>query len=160
MAQALAPVAEPELVFGPRENHRAAWTVASSLSLMALDVVSVLAAFALSYHLRFETNLLPILSITPWSLYALMGWLCALTLVVTFFIRDLYLVKRGVSTVEYVWRLIGATTLSYIIAVALTTLILKFDYPRAATAMAWLATVLFLVVERLTVRRLLYALRR
>jgi len=160
MARVLAPVIVEETAPAPRRNHRAVRTVTGGLTLMLLDIGAVMAAFALSWHLRFETNLLDVQSITPWVLYAAMGWLCAAVLVGTLLFRGLYLVKRGVSTVEYVGRLAGSITLSYVFTITLATLLLKFDYPRVATVLAWLLTVLFLTVERLSVRRFLYAIRR
>jgi exopolysaccharide biosynthesis polyprenyl glycosylphosphotransferase len=166
MARVLAPVAGHDddhaqvTARAPSRNYRAPRAVSGGLALMLLDIGAVMAAFALSWHVRFETTLLEVRSITPWLLYAAMGWLCAATLVVTFLVRDLYLVKRGVSTVEYVSRLAGSITLSYVFTIALATLLLKFDYPRAATVLAWLLTIFFVAAERLSVRRLLYALRR
>jgi Undecaprenyl-phosphate glucose phosphotransferase len=160
MARVLAPVIADEAAPAPKRNYRATRTVSGGATLMLLDVGVVMAAFALSWHLRFETTLLDVRSITPWVLYAAMGWLCAATLVVTLLTRGLYLVKRGVSTVEYIGRLAGSVTLSYVFTIALATLLLKFDYPRVATIMAWLLTILFLTVERLSVRRLFYGLRR
>ncbi|HEY8744032.1 MAG TPA: undecaprenyl-phosphate glucose phosphotransferase [Chloroflexota bacterium] len=160
MARVLAPVIVDEAVPAPKRNHRVMRTVSGGLTLMVLDVGAVMAAFALSWHLRFETNLLDVQSITPWVLYAAMGWLCAAVLVGTLLFRGLYIVKRGVSTVEYVGRLAASITLSYVFTITLATLLLKFDYPRAATVLAWLLTVLFLTVERLSVRRFLYAIRR
>jgi Undecaprenyl-phosphate glucose phosphotransferase len=160
MARVLAPVIADEAAPAAKRNYRATRTVSGGATLMLLDVGVVMVAFALSWHLRFETTLLDVRSITPWVLYAAMGWLCAATLVVTLLTRGLYLVKRGVSTVEYIGRLAGSVTLSYVFTIALATLLLKFDYPRVATIMAWLLTILFLTVERLSVRRLFYGLRR
>lgn len=160
MARVLAPVIAEDAAPAPKRNYRATRTVSGGVMLMLLDVGVVMAAFALSWHLRFETTLLDVRSITPWVLYAAMGWLCAATLVITLLARGLYLVKRGVSTVEYIGRLAGSVTLSYAFTIALATLLLKFDYPRVATILAWLLTMLFLTMERLTVRRLFYALRR
>ena len=160
MARVLAPVIVEETAPAPKRNHRVVRTVSGGLTLVLLDIGAVMAAFALSWHLRFETNLLDVKSITPWVLYAAMGWLCAAVLVGTLLFRGLYLVKRGVSTVEYVGRLAGSITLSYVFTITLAPLLLKFDYPRVATVLAWLLTVLFLTVERLTVRRFLYAIRR
>lgn len=160
MAQALAPVAAIEAAPVPKHRHRAARTVSAGMSLAFLDVGAVLAAFALSWHVRFETNLLEVRSITPWFAYEAMGWLCAATLITTLLTRGLYLVKRGVSTVEYVGRIGGSVTLSYVFTIALATLLLKFDYPRLATVMAWLLTLVLLTLERLVARHVLFALRR
>ena len=160
MARVLAPVIAETAAPAPKRSYRAARTVSGGVTLMLLDVGAVVAAFALSWHLRFETTLLDVRSITPWLLYAAMGWLCAATLVATLLMRGLYLVKRGVSTVEYIGRLIASVTLSYAFTITMATLLLKFDYPRVATGLAWLLTMLFLTLERLTVRRLFYALRR
>ncbi len=160
MARVLAPVIAETAAPVPKRSYRAARTVSGGVTLMLLDIGAVIAAFALSWHLRFETTLLDVRSITPWLLYAAMGWLCAATLVATLLMRGLYLVKRGVSTVEYIGRLVASVTLSYAFTITLATLLLKFDYPRVATGLAWLLTMLFLTLERLTVRRLFYALRR
>jgi exopolysaccharide biosynthesis polyprenyl glycosylphosphotransferase len=160
MARVLAPVVAEQAAPAPKRNYRATRTISGGAMLVILDFGAVLAAFALSWHLRFETTLLEIRSITPWVLYQAMGWLCGLTLVATLLTRGLYLVKRGVSTVEYVGRLAGSVTLSYAFTIVLATLLLKFDYPRVATVAAWLLTILFLTIERLAVRQLFYALRR
>ena len=160
MAQVLAPLPEPSVVVQRRHTNRPTFTVASACTLILLDFLAVIFAFALSWHVRFETNLLPILSITPWTLYAEMGWLTAIVLIITLLARNLYLVKAGVSTLEYVWNLAGAVTLGFIIAIALTTMALKFDYPRAATVIAWGLTLGFVVAERLVVRVFLRGLHQ
>lgn len=160
MARVLAPVVAGQVALSPRRNHRVLRVAAVAVTHGALDVTSVLAAFALSYHLRFETNLLDVKSITPWILYEAMGLLCAATLVITLLARRLYLVKRGLSLIEYVSRLTTSITLGYVFTIALATLLLKFDYPRAATVMAWLLTLILLISGRLAVRRLLHFLRR
>ncbi len=160
MARVLAPVGQPGVASRPRRSSRVALTVTAVATLVALDFGAVFFAYAVSYHLRFETNLLQVNSITFWPDYARMGVLCGVTLVATLLARDLYLLKRGVSTLEYAWNLAGAVTLGYALTIAFTTLLLKFDYPRAATVIAWGLTLVALIVARLIVRAALNALHR
>ncbi len=160
MARVLSAQALPVTIPDTGIGSRSVFTIVSAGVLIALDIMTVVFAFAIAWHVRFETALLPIKSITPWFSFAVMGWFTAVIMVGTLAVRRLYMVKPGGSTLEYSWGLVVGTTSAFLLSIALTTFILKFDYPRAATGIAWIVATVGIEAERHLVRSIAQRLHR
>ncbi len=159
MAEVLAPVDTLPLS-APRASRRAWRTVAAVIMLLILDAASELAAFILAYDLRFSSHWFEVITITPEWQFLSIGTTTFLCLAATFSVMDLYLLPRGLATVEYVGKLAGGITLAASFGITIATLFLKIEVPRLATVMSWGIALVFITSERLLARRAMHALRR
>ena len=158
MAHAFAPVDSPPQNV-PGASNRVSRTVASVAALIALDALSIVAAFNIAYHIRFETTLFEVITITPASQFLSMAVVSLLCACASFAASGLYLLQRGIAAVEYIGKLIGLTTLSFSFTVTIATLFLRIEVPHLATVIAWAVSVVFIVSERLIARRVIHVLR-
>lgn len=129
--------------------------VASAAVLVGSDATMSVVAFVLAYRLRFETDLLPIQHLTYWPDYAQMMLLSVATLVITLAMRGQYALRRGVSSIDLAWSIAGSVSIGVLVSIALSTLILKFDYPRAALVAAWGLSIALILAVRLCLRKVL-----
>ncbi len=139
-------------------RRRAEWIF--TITLLLLDAALIIAAFAAAYRVTFETNpgngptpaLLDFLPMMLFTLASLNG--------VYFFYR-LYHQRRGESRIDEIYKLVPATSIGVIVAVAVTTLLYRdLEYPRLLLVYVWLFTLLFVGLGRLVhggLRSLAYA---
>lgn len=126
-----------------------------TLSLVALDAMMTVLAFALAYQLR-RTIAWPeeLANIYPLSGY--LGFLIVqvVAIVATLFFYRQYYIPRSISRIDQVYYVFAAVSIGTLIAVALSTLLFKDNdaiiyYPRAMIVYAWLLTIVFILTGRL-----------
>jgi hypothetical protein len=126
--------------------------VISVCAKIIADTLMTILAFALAYRLRFSTDLLPIQHVTSLFEYSQMVAVTVLTLLITLAIRGQYAPRPGVASVDLAWHIAAGVSIGVSVSVALTTLLFKFDYPRAALVAAWALSILLIVAVRLLFR--------
>jgi exopolysaccharide biosynthesis polyprenyl glycosylphosphotransferase len=127
----------------------------STISLLLLDALLIMAAFALAYQLR---------AIIPWpeslatdvSLSRYTGLLLVqiISVIIALFFFRLYYIPRAVSRVDQFYNIFAGVSIGTMMAVAVSTFIFKdepfvLDYPRAMIVYAWLLTILLLMLGRI-----------
>lgn len=159
MLQAQARAAHPAELHRRGAGISRGWLLVLSAGiLLASDTTMSVVAFVLAYRLRFETDLIPIQHLTYWPDYLQMMVLSVATLVITLAMRGQYALRRGVSSVDLAWSIAGSVSIGVLVSIALSTLILKFDYPRAALVAAWGLSILFILAVRLCLRKVVQIL--
>jgi len=127
--------------------------------LLISDTTMAVGAFMLAYRLRFETDLLPIQHLTSWGEYMQMVVVTVMTLLATLATRGQYALRRGTSSVDLAWNISASVSVGVSVSIAITTILFKFDYPRAALVAAWGMSIVFILAERLCIRAVTRRLR-
>ncbi len=116
------------------------------LALVAVDVAGVWLGFYLAY---LVLALDPDVIIGPFREFLPLPLIHTGLLLGTFFIQRMYQRRRPVTHLDETYRVVGLTTLSLLLTVALVTLFLRdFVYHRSLVAYAWLFTMGFLALGR------------
>lgn len=139
-------------------RRHAQWIFA--LTLLGVDVVMTMLAFALAYLLR-PRDATPNQVIPPFTYYIGMMVLSVLALVVVFFFYKLYHLRRGMSRLDELYAGIPAISISVIVGVAFTAFVYRteIDYPRVMIAYFWLFSIILIGAGRFvhsTLRAMLY----
>lgn len=129
-------------------------------TLLLMDAALIVLAFWAAYRVTFETNASA--GATPNFLnFAPMMLSTILAVVGVYFFYRLYHQRRGESRIDEIYKLVPATSIGVIVAVALTTLLYRdLEYPRLLLIFVWLFTLLLVGVGRLAhgaLRSLAYA---
>jgi exopolysaccharide biosynthesis polyprenyl glycosylphosphotransferase len=137
----------------------------STISLLFLDALLIMAAFALAYQLR---------AAIPWpeqlaadvSLSRYTGLLLVqiISVIIALFFFRLYYIPRAISRVDQFYNIFAGVSIGTMMAVAVSTFIFKdepfvLDYPRAMIVYAWLLTILLLMLGRVVHQGIRNALR-
>ena len=130
---------------------------------VASDLIVASAAWALSYWIRFESNLLTvekgIPEIMDYARILLFVWLIWAYVFRRF---KLYRPKRGSNRGSEIWKVIRANSLSVILLLALTYLFREKSVPfsRLVFLVFWMVSTVMLVGSRLAIRQFLRAMRK
>jgi exopolysaccharide biosynthesis polyprenyl glycosylphosphotransferase len=137
----------------------------STISLLLLDALLIMAAFTLAYQLRVAIAWPEALA-TDVSLSRYTGLLLVqiISVIIALFFFRLYYIPRAVSRVDQFYNIFAGVSIGTMMAVAVATFIFKdepfvLDYPRAMIVYAWLLTIMLLMLGRLVHQGILTALR-
>lgn len=129
-------------------------------SLLILDALLIVLAFIIAYRVTFATSAgtgptPDLANFVPMILVVL------ISLNVAYFFYRLYHLRRGESRLDEMYKLVPATSIGVIIAIALTTVLARdLEYPRLLLVFIWLFTLLFVGLGRVvhgTLRALSYS---
>jgi len=129
-------------------------TWVSTLALMIIDGLLVMAAFVAAYYLRLATEIIPAVDVPPLDTYYGPLAIQIGSIWLTFFFSRLYFLKRGVSLIDLAYRIFVAVSVGTAIATALTAFTVKgleIVYPRLMLAYVWLLSIALLVAGRVLV---------
>lgn len=120
-----------------------------TLSLALLDALLIVLAFTIAYRVTFATS--PGNGPTPDILsFAPMVLAMLVSLNIVYFFYRLYHRRRGESQLDELYKLVPATSIGVIVAIALTTVLARdLEYPRLLLVFMWLFTLLLVGLGRL-----------
>lgn len=144
----------------PAILHNYRWRIFVSI-LVLCDMLALVCAFALSYLVRFYTDI-PIFEDVDPALglhlrllpFAILGWVVILA---AFRLYDVQNLLGG--TKEYA-SIFNACAVATCLLILLTFFVPVVRLSRGAIALAWLLSFLFIGIERFLARRMVYGLRR
>jgi exopolysaccharide biosynthesis polyprenyl glycosylphosphotransferase len=127
---------------GPRRRDDARnklFSFVTTLSLFLVDAIALLAAFTSAYRLRDITGTLGPLQSPPTGTYLLLVGLATASILVVFVFTGLYRGRRAVSRMDETYRIVTQVSLGFVIAIALSSLLLgeDFVYSRQMLAYGW-----------------------
>ena len=139
-----------------------------SFSLVFLDALLVVASFVFAYKLRYSVawpgEIVNPVALSRYS--AWMGILIIADITSLAFLRQ-YIIKRAVSRLDQITNIALGLTLGTVIAVAFVAFVFKnqdnavaFDYPRLMILYAWIFSIIFLMIGRISHQQLRIWLRR
>lgn len=130
--------------------------------LVITDAGMVVLAFYLSYLWRVRTQNPPAVNILPFQGYAGMMAIQVVTMLAIFTLTRLYHLKRGMSRLDELTRVIGGISIGTLISTAATSFVYKneLDYPRLMLIYSWFLTCVLVSLGRLLHERLRSAMRR
>ncbi len=137
-----------------------------TISLVILDAVLVGVAFILAYQIRQAVPWPDELAlVVPLAEYAGLMVIQIVAVIAALFFYKLYYIPRAVSRVDQFYYVFSGVSIGTLIAVALSTFIFKsndniLNYPRGMIIYAWLLTIIFIVIGRLTHQLVRSALRQ
>jgi Undecaprenyl-phosphate glucose phosphotransferase len=119
--------------------------------LVLTDAAMVCVAFYLAYLWRLRTQNPPAVNILPFRSYAGMMVIHAAAMIAVFGASRLYLMKRVVSRLDELTRLVGAVSVGVLISTAVTSFVYKndLDYPRLMLVYSWVLTIFLVGVGRM-----------
>lgn len=128
---------------------------------IATDALMAALAFYLAYRLRLTIEFPPPVSIPPFQAYTGMLAIHVVALVLAYSMARLYRRKRVLSFVDELGRVISATSIGMVLAIAATSFAYKnaIDYPRLMVVYAWGLSILLVMVGRVLNGRLQKALQ-
>lgn len=128
------------------------------IALLVLDIVAAAAGFYLAYRLR---RMGVGEGIGPFRNYLGMMLIHVGSIVLIFFIARLYRRKRAASHLDEFSQIVGATTISTLLTIAVTSFVYKtqLDYHRWMIVYAWGATLVLVTICRVLHARLQWAVQ-
>lgn len=126
-----------------------------------LDVVIISAAWFVAHFFRFsEYSIIPYVVVPPFNIYIIL--LLPIVLIFVFIFRNmgLYRPRRVATKFSEIFDVIKSVTLSVFILVSLTYLIRKAEFSRLVFLYFWIISIVFLSVERVVLREILWFFRR
>jgi exopolysaccharide biosynthesis polyprenyl glycosylphosphotransferase len=133
---------------------------ASVLCLIVGDVVAITLAFLLAYQIRAATEQRPS-HVPPLSDYWPQLALSVASLLLTFALMRMYLLRRGKSHVDQLASVLPAVTIGYVVALAISAFSLgDVDIPRIMLVAAWALTIPLVWLMRVLIDHTLRAARR
>ncbi len=136
-----------------------------SLTLLTVDISTLVLAFILAYQLRvaipFPTEPVNIARLVDY--YGLL-FIQVVSVAVVFFFYRLYHLTRATSRVDQFYSIFGGVSIGTLLAVSISSLTLKnsvfeVDYPRAMIAYAWILAILFVTLGRAALYRIRSAIQ-
>ncbi len=127
----------------------------STISLLLLDALLIMAAFTLAYQLRAAIPWPePLATDVALNRYTGLLLVQVISVVVALFFFRLYYIPRAISRVDQFYNVFAAVSIGTMMAVAVSTFVFKdepfvLDYPRAMIVYAWLLTILLLLLGRM-----------
>lgn len=132
------------------------WT----LALLAADLIAVLAGTILAYVLRFPFDIIPYTEYHPLENYY--GYLATMLIATPIAIatNNLYRPRRAISWVDHVYLIFASVSVGTALAIV-TSAIMWHDVSssRLMVGMAWIFTIILVVVERAAIYHFQVALR-
>jgi exopolysaccharide biosynthesis polyprenyl glycosylphosphotransferase len=112
-------------------------------TLFLVDALALLIAFTSAYRLRAITGALGPVETPPTGTYMLLVSLATATILVVFILSGLYRGRRAVSRMDESYRIVTHVSLGFVIAIAVSSLILgeDFIYSRQMLAYGWIFAV-------------------
>jgi exopolysaccharide biosynthesis polyprenyl glycosylphosphotransferase len=112
----------------------------TTLTLFLVDAMALLVAFTSAYRLRDLTGTLGPLQSPPSGTYLLLVSLATASILLVFLLTGLYRGRRAVSRMDETYRVVTQVSLGFVIAIALSSLLLgeDFIYSRQMLAYGWI----------------------
>mgnify|MGYP005842348979 CR=1 FL=1 len=119
------------------------------LTLIVGDVASLLLAYWLAYHLRFELAFLPMQEMHPWRRYLDFVIPQMVLLVPLFSAHGLYRLRRTIGYSEELYGVFTAVSIDAVLVIVATVLLARdFIYSRAVIVFGWLLSVALITLVR------------
>lgn len=134
--------------------------LATSVLTVPLDALAIFGAFLLSYHVRVETDVLPVANVIPYDRYLKLSAAITAVWLIIFALMGLYRLRSTRRGLNEFTRIIGAVSIGSLIVVAL---IFFFDvdyFSRFVILFGFAASLVFVTLERAIVRLFQQALFR
>ncbi|MEA3489891.1 MAG: undecaprenyl-phosphate glucose phosphotransferase [Candidatus Omnitrophota bacterium] len=132
-----------------------------SIIMMLGDIFAINLGFLLSYWLRFNSGILPIVYGIP-HVSNYFKVLPVLTVILIFLMRSdkLYSVRSRLSIVDEFFTIVRTVTIGILVFMAGTFLYREYSFSRSILFLAWFVLIFFIGGWRLLVNRMRFALRR
>jgi exopolysaccharide biosynthesis polyprenyl glycosylphosphotransferase len=125
-----------------------------SLITMALDAAIATAAYLFSYWFRFSGRWIPLRDIPPLSEYAKVVLILVPILLFVFRHYRLYSVRSPLSRIDEAFTVIKATSLVFLIFMAVTFIYREYSYSRIVISITWFVSMAGILAGRAVVNRL------
>lgn len=131
-----------------------------AISLMFLDAVLIVAAFVFAYQLRVAVPWpAEVENLAPLSQHLGLLLVQVVAVVVTLIFYRQYYIPRAVSRVDQFYSVFAGVSIGTIVAIAFSAFFFKgtpleVDYPRVMVVYAWVLTILFIMLGRVSHQQL------
>ncbi len=123
------------------------------------DVIMAMAAWLLSYGLRFRTELFQPATVPPMRYYLFVLPFIAVVWPVVFDIFQMYTPKRNISLWQELFQIIKATFMAILVLLSLSFFYRDHVYSRLVFVLFFLLSLCFIFLDRIFLRKLLRFLR-
>jgi len=151
-ATGTSPFQQPGRVARRRDASRhGLFAVLSTMALLTIDTIALVAAFLSAYNLRDLTGTLGPTAQPPRSTYLLLVGLATGAVLTVFALGGMYRQRRTISRIDELYRVVSHVSLGLIVAIATASLIIgqEYVYSRQIVAYGWLFAVLAVTVGRM-----------
>lgn len=123
-----------------------------SLITIGMDAAIVIAAYFFAYWFRFSGKFVSVQDIPPFSQYVKAILVIAPTLLFVFRIYHLYSVRSPLSQIDEFFTVIKATSVVFLIFMAVTFAYRDFTYSRVVIVVTWLISIVGILIMRNRIR--------
>ncbi len=123
-----------------------------SFITLATDAMVVISAYFFAYWFRFSGSFVPVKDVPPFLQYVKAILVIAPTLLYMFRIYHLYSVRTPLSRIDEFFTVIKATSVVFLVFMAVTFAYRDFTYSRIVVVITWFVTIVGILVIRNFVR--------
>lgn len=124
-----------------------------SFITLGVDALVIIGAYFLAYWFRFSGHWVSVTDIPPFLEYAKAIVLIVPVMIFVFRSNHLYSVRSPLSPMDEFFAVIRATSLLFLIVMAMTFAYREFSYSRIVILIAWCFSIVSVLLERFVIRK-------